>query len=316
MFLKFDDVDLFVSAFGTGPRTLAVHGGWVGSGELWHPPFQLLSRNWRTITYDHRGTGATIDRSPAITFDLLVDDLFRVLDALEVQTCVLAGEASGATVVLEAALCDPARFEGARHRRWSLSGRQGRERRSADAGLQNRFSRHDGSLYRCLSEEERMAERRWGKQIVNRSNGKAAVGLMECLQDLDLEEKLSLDRASYTSYMAAATQSSRWRKRSTCRGSSPTASWSCWKGPGMCQPFPVPWRWQEKSVPSSPEYVEKSGVAGRSGQRDGRARSVTSGGYTPISGEAVRTVMHKMDSELKLGSDMHFHGEPRIGSLS
>jgi pimeloyl-ACP methyl ester carboxylesterase len=92
MFLKSEDADILVSEFGAGPRTLVAHGGWVGSGELWHPPFRDLSRDWRCITYDHRGTGATRARAPAITFDLLVDDLFRVLDALSVERCVLAGE--------------------------------------------------------------------------------------------------------------------------------------------------------------------------------------------------------------------------------
>ncbi len=83
MFLKSDDADLFVTSFGGGPRTIVAHGGWVGSGELWQPPFELLSRSWRTVTYDHRGTGATVNRAATITFELMVNDLFRVLDALQ-----------------------------------------------------------------------------------------------------------------------------------------------------------------------------------------------------------------------------------------
>jgi pimeloyl-ACP methyl ester carboxylesterase len=63
MFLKLEDVELFVSSFGKGPPTLIAHGGWVGSGELWSQPFEILSRSWRTITYDHRGTGATINHA-------------------------------------------------------------------------------------------------------------------------------------------------------------------------------------------------------------------------------------------------------------
>jgi hypothetical protein len=50
MFLKLEDVELFVSSFGKGPPTLIAHGGWVGSGELWSQPFEILSRSWRTIT--------------------------------------------------------------------------------------------------------------------------------------------------------------------------------------------------------------------------------------------------------------------------
>ena len=112
MFLKFEDAELFVSSFGKGPPTLIAHGGWVGSGELWSQPFEILSRSWRTITYDHRGTGATINHAPAITFEILVQDLFKVLDALSVEPCVLASEPSGACIALEAALRDPSRFKG------------------------------------------------------------------------------------------------------------------------------------------------------------------------------------------------------------
>ncbi|MDB5824155.1 MAG: Arylesterase [Herminiimonas sp.] len=43
---------------------------------------------------------------------MLVQDLFRVLDALGVDQCVLAGESSGACFVLEAALRQPTRFTG------------------------------------------------------------------------------------------------------------------------------------------------------------------------------------------------------------
>jgi aminoacrylate hydrolase len=99
MYLKSDDAEILVSSFGNGPRTLLAHGGWVGSGELWAAPFETLSRSWRAVTYDHRGTGGTRHSAPAITFELLVSDLFRVLDALKIWTCVLAAESMGAMVV-------------------------------------------------------------------------------------------------------------------------------------------------------------------------------------------------------------------------
>ncbi|MDB5824154.1 MAG: Arylesterase [Herminiimonas sp.] len=44
MFLNVSDATLFVSDFGAGKRCLVAHGGWVGSGELWHQPFEQLSR--------------------------------------------------------------------------------------------------------------------------------------------------------------------------------------------------------------------------------------------------------------------------------
>jgi pimeloyl-ACP methyl ester carboxylesterase len=81
-----------------GPAHLVAHGGWVGSGEPWQAPFEQLSRRWRRVTYDHRGTGGSRQRADAITAQVLIDDLFRVLDARRIDRCVLAGESSGAVI--------------------------------------------------------------------------------------------------------------------------------------------------------------------------------------------------------------------------
>lgn len=192
MFLKLDDAELFVSSFGNGPNTLVAHGGWVGSGELWHQPFELLSKTWRTVTYDHRGTGATVSHAPAITFDMLVDDLFRVLDRLDIDQCVLAAESSGACVALEAALRQPARFTGL----VIVDGRYYGGKTAGAArfieGCKTDFSATmDLFVNACVPEEECEAERRWGKQIVNRSTGTAAVQLMECLEAVTVEHRLA-----------------------------------------------------------------------------------------------------------------------------
>ena len=192
MFLKSHDADLFVTSFGHGPRTIVAHGGWVGSGELWQQPFEELSRSWRTVTYDHRGTGATVNRAEAITFELLVNDLFRVLDALQINSCVLAGESSGAFVVLEAALRQPERFSGlvlvdGRYQ----GGRSAGASRFIEGCKTNFEATMEMFVNACTPEENSAAERRWGKQIVMRSDGPSAVQLMECLEPVQLENRVS-----------------------------------------------------------------------------------------------------------------------------
>lgn len=191
MFLKAPDADLFVTAVGGGKRTFVAHGGWVGSGELWLLPFERLSASWRAITYDHRGTGATENRAPRITFDLLVDDLFRVLDALKVDQCVLAGESSGALVVLEAALRQPERFSGL----VLVDGRASSSNTAGAArfieGCKSNFpDTMDAFVAACVTESDCEAEKRWAKQIVMRSNGPDAVQLMEAMWSARVEERL------------------------------------------------------------------------------------------------------------------------------
>lgn len=191
MFLKLDDATLSVSSFGSGGNTLVAHGGWVGSGELWHGPFEQLSRSWRCVTYDHRGTGATINEAPEITLEILIADLFKVLDALSIDQCVLAAESSGVSVALEAALRRPDRFSGlvlvdGRY----ASGRSAGADRLIAGCIANFPATMDAFVNACVPEENCEAERRWAKQIVNRSNSPSAVQLMQCMDKVAVEGRL------------------------------------------------------------------------------------------------------------------------------
>lgn len=183
MFIHHDDATIFAVDFGSGPRTLVAHGGWAGSWELWTDPFGILSKSWRTVAYDHRGAGATICPVESISLEAMVGDLFAILDALAIETCVLAGESAGAAVVLSAALQQPQRFTG-------LVIVDGMYYRPAPTGpeplilgLQADFAATMGQFADvCVLESEpnSMAIRRWGRQILDRSPAAAAVRLHAC----------------------------------------------------------------------------------------------------------------------------------------
>lgn len=192
MFLKRDDANLFVSDFGTGPRTIVAHGGWVGSGELWHSPFEILSRNWRTVTYDHRGTGVTTHTTPKLTFEHLVDDLLWVIDKLAIDRCILAAESAGAIVALEAALRAPDRFTG-------LCLVSGRWMTPAPGSLDDRINACrkqykpfiDQFIDYCVPEADGEVYRHWGRQIVYRCQPEQAAQLMELLYGVNVEDRVS-----------------------------------------------------------------------------------------------------------------------------
>ncbi len=166
-------------AFGTGPHTFVAHGGWVGSWELWQQPFQLMQDRWRCISYDHRGSGASTAVPDAITPQALVDDLFTVLDAFEVERCVLAGESLGALTCLLAVERDPSRFSGL-----VLIDA------AVDAGtVDNPLISGSRSDYPatvrafvdlCVPEADSDHLRRWGRQILLRADPEAAATLLEC----------------------------------------------------------------------------------------------------------------------------------------
>jgi len=192
MFLKLDDANLLVSSFGAGANTIVAQGGWVGSGELWQPPFEILSSHWRTVAYDHRGTGGSTHGAAAITFEMLVDDLFKVLDALEIGRCVLAAESAGAAVALEAALRHPERFSGLVLVDGRYSGIRSEGANRLLAGCRADFgATMDAFVNACVPEEECEAERCWGRKIVGRSDPASAIQLMECLDGITVEQRLA-----------------------------------------------------------------------------------------------------------------------------
>ena len=57
MFLDIDGNKVFTLSFGKGPQTILAHSGWIGNVEDWIATLAPLSETWRTVVYDHRGTG-------------------------------------------------------------------------------------------------------------------------------------------------------------------------------------------------------------------------------------------------------------------
>jgi pimeloyl-ACP methyl ester carboxylesterase len=167
-------------------------GGWIGCWELWAAPFSILSRNWHTIAYDHRGTGATIAPVESITFDRLVDDVFVVLDAYKVEKCVLAAESAGALTALGAALKHPARITGLVIVDGMYYRAPTQEKDMFLWGLQNSYP---GTLDRfvetCIPEPDCAHIKHWGRQIIDRASQEAAIALYLSAGEIDLRSELS-----------------------------------------------------------------------------------------------------------------------------
>ncbi len=191
MFLNSDDAQIHVSAFGSGPRTLLAHGGFVGSGELWYPPFEILSRDWWAVTYDHRGTGGTLHQTPVITFELLLSDLFWVMDALKIEQCVLAAESMGAMIALEAVLRHPDRFTGLVIVDGRYVGAKTPARDQLIGGCKQNFAATmDAFVEACIPEMGCDAQRAWGKTMAKQSNAAAAIQILECVENIDVQSRL------------------------------------------------------------------------------------------------------------------------------
>jgi len=193
MFLNVGDAKIYATSFGatTSPVIMGI-GGWIGSWELWAQPFSILSQSWHTIAYDHRGAGATTAPAESITFNRLVDDVFAVLDAFNVENCVLAAESAGALTALGAALKHPKRIKGL----VIVDGLYFRETPPEKdlflLGLRKAYSvTLDRFIEACVPEPDSNHIKRWGRQILDRASQEAAIALYLSAGEADLRNKLS-----------------------------------------------------------------------------------------------------------------------------
>lgn len=191
MFITVDDAQIYAVAFGGGSHTILAVGGWAGSWELWTNPFTYLSQSWRTAAYDHRGTGATLALVKSITLQRMVDDVFAVMDALDIEQCVLAGESAGTVAVLMAALQRPERFNGL----VLVDGLYYRPAPDGEdpfvTGLKHNFEETIRQFVdKSVTDSTGEAIRRWGRQILMRSPQDAAIQLYESVFGVDLRPQL------------------------------------------------------------------------------------------------------------------------------
>lgn len=182
-----------VMDFGAGDRVLLAHGGWTGTWELWEQQAELLSRaGWRVIAYDHRGSGFSEVDPSEISLEVMVDDLFAVLDRLGVSQCVVAGESMGTAVAVLAALRDPERVRGL----VLVAGSPVWRRVSLVPFLINLrlFYRITLRAFIALAVPERDVRgyvRPWGLSILRQARPAAARALIRALLGADLRSRLS-----------------------------------------------------------------------------------------------------------------------------
>jgi pimeloyl-ACP methyl ester carboxylesterase len=179
MFLDLNGATFNTVSFGTGGIPFVAHGGWTGSWELWQQPFELMSTTRRCVSYDHRGTGATLADPATITAGQLVADLIGIVDAMGIGRSILAGESMGGLVALMAAARHPERFAGL------VLIDAASEVTPEGAGWLVDGARSDyaatvkGFVDACVPEDEEGHIRRWGRQILMRSDPESAARLFE-----------------------------------------------------------------------------------------------------------------------------------------
>jgi pimeloyl-ACP methyl ester carboxylesterase len=197
MFITLDgETQIFATSFGSksAPAILAL-SGWIGSWEDWIDPLSILSETWRTLSYDHRGSGSTITPTASITFEQLIDDVFAVLDYYAVDQCVLAAMSMGAAIALGAVRRHPERFSGL----VLVDSIDLRPRQASEVdndqflwALNHSYAQAlDGFINASVPEPNSDHIKHWGQQILDRATQESAIALYNISKTVTLHDVLS-----------------------------------------------------------------------------------------------------------------------------
>ena len=89
-------VRLHIEDSGGGGRPVVLIHGWPLSAQAWEPQVAALrAAGYRVVAYDRRGFGRSDKPESGYSYDMLADDLQRVLDQCELQDVTLVGFSMG-----------------------------------------------------------------------------------------------------------------------------------------------------------------------------------------------------------------------------
>jgi 3-oxoadipate enol-lactonase len=80
---------------------------------MWDEQASAFAKSFRVLRYDQRGHGATEAPAGSYTFDLLIDDVIALLDALSIRKAHFAGLSMGGVTAMGLALRHPDRIDRA-----------------------------------------------------------------------------------------------------------------------------------------------------------------------------------------------------------
>ena len=113
---RVNSIDLYYESHGEGPAVVFAHGR-GGNHLSWWQQVPVFAKDFRCITFDHRGWGSSINKpnGDALNtqgWDAFVEDLKQLLDHLEVEQAFLVAQSMGGLTCLGFALAYPQRVAG------------------------------------------------------------------------------------------------------------------------------------------------------------------------------------------------------------
>jgi aminoacrylate hydrolase len=106
---KLEKGEIYYEVHGEGEPLLLVPG-LGGTGAYWMPNLPALSKHYRVIVHDHRGTGQSSRSKIRYSVDQMTADLVGLLDHLEIERAHLVGHSTGGAIGQTLAATQPDRL--------------------------------------------------------------------------------------------------------------------------------------------------------------------------------------------------------------
>ena len=103
-------IDLYYEVHGDGPTIVFAHG--AGGNHLsWWQQVPVFAREYRCVTFDHRGFGQSLEMPNGPGSQAFVDDLHQLLDHLKIELVTLVAQSMGGRTCLGFTLAHPDRVQ-------------------------------------------------------------------------------------------------------------------------------------------------------------------------------------------------------------
>jgi 3-oxoadipate enol-lactonase len=107
---RVNGIELYYEVYGNGPTVVFAHG--AGGNHLsWWQQVPAFARQYRCITFDHRGFGQSPDAPDGPGSQAFVEDLTHLLDHLKIDRVSLVAQSMGGRTCLGFTLAYPGRVQ-------------------------------------------------------------------------------------------------------------------------------------------------------------------------------------------------------------
>ncbi len=109
-FAGIDDFDMHYEIHGSGEPLLLLHG-YFGCSQVWEPFVDILAEDYQLIIPDLRGHGRSTNPSGEFTHRQAAEDIFELLDYLDIEAVASVGISTGGMTLLHMAVDQPQRID-------------------------------------------------------------------------------------------------------------------------------------------------------------------------------------------------------------